>query len=50
VESSSPHSRASTTRIRSIQAGHQMHLPKPFEPLELLALIASFSGHYDKAQ
>jgi len=37
-------------RIRSIQAGYQMHLPKPFEPLELLALIASFSGHYDKKE
>ena len=34
-------------RIRSIQAGYQTHLPKPFEPLELLALIASFNGRYE---
>ena len=37
-------------RIRSIQAGFQTHVPKPFEPLELLALIASFSGHYETGQ
>jgi signal transduction histidine kinase/ActR/RegA family two-component response regulator len=34
-------------RVRSIQAGYQTHLPKPFEPGELLALIASLSGRYD---
>ncbi|MDB5385874.1 MAG: sensor hybrid histidine kinase [Planctomycetaceae bacterium] len=30
-------------RIRSIQAGYQTHLPKPIEPAELLAVIASLS-------
>jgi signal transduction histidine kinase len=34
-------------RVRSIQAGYQTHLPKPFEPGELLALIASLSGRYE---
>jgi DNA-binding response OmpR family regulator len=34
-------------RIRSIQAGYQTHLPKPFEPLELLALIASLNDRYN---
>ena len=37
----------SEDRVRSIQAGYQTHLPKPFEPGELLALIASLSGRYD---
>jgi signal transduction histidine kinase/CheY-like chemotaxis protein len=32
-------------RIRSIQAGYQIHLPKPVEPAELVAIIASLSGH-----
>lgn len=36
-------------RIRALQAGFQAHLPKPFEPMELVAMIASLSGHYDKA-
>ena len=35
-------------RIHSIQAGYQAHLPKPFEPLELLALVAGLSGQHDK--
>ena len=35
-------------RIHSIQAGYQAHLPKPFEPLELLALVAGLSGQQDK--
>lgn len=33
-------------RIRSIEAGYQAHLPKPFEPMELLSLIARLSGKY----
>lgn len=31
-------------RIRSIQAGYQVHLPKPVEPAELVAVIASLAG------
>ena len=31
-------------RIRSIEAGYQMHLPKPFETGELLAVVASLAG------
>jgi CheY-like chemotaxis protein len=34
-------------RIRSIQAGYQMHLPKPVEPAELIAVIAGLTGRYD---
>jgi CheY-like chemotaxis protein len=34
-------------RIRSIQAGYQMHLPKPVDPVELVAVIASLAGRYD---
>ena len=34
-------------RIRSIQAGYQMHLPKPVEPAELIAVIASLAGRYE---
>ncbi len=33
-------------RIRSLQAGYQSHLPKPIEPVELLAVIASLSERY----
>lgn len=33
-------------RIRSIQAGYQMHLPKPVEPAELIAVIANLAGRY----
>ena len=33
-------------RIRSIQAGYQMHLPKPVEPAELIAVIAGLAGRY----
>ncbi|MEO8166143.1 MAG: hypothetical protein ABI619_12180 [Betaproteobacteria bacterium] len=32
----------SDDRVRSIQAGYQAHLPKPFEARELLSLIAQF--------
>ncbi len=31
----------SEDRLRSIQAGYQVHLPKPVEPAELLAVIAN---------
>ncbi len=34
----------SDDRIRSIQAGYQAHLPKPFEARELMSLVASLSG------
>jgi signal transduction histidine kinase len=34
-------------RIRSIQAGYQMHLPKPVEPAELIAVIAGLAGRYE---
>jgi signal transduction histidine kinase len=33
-------------RIRSIQAGYQSHLPKPVEPSELLAVVASLAGRF----
>ncbi len=33
-------------RMRSIQAGYQTHLPKPVEPAELLAVIASLTGRF----
>lgn len=35
-------------RIRSIQSGYQTHLPKPVEPAELVAVVASLAGRYDK--
>jgi signal transduction histidine kinase len=31
-------------RIRSIEAGFQRHLPKPVEPAELIAVVASLAG------
>ncbi len=34
----------SDDRARSIQAGYQAHLPKPFEARELLSLVATLSG------
>jgi signal transduction histidine kinase len=33
-------------RIRSIQAGFQAHLPKPVEPAELIAVVASLAGRF----
>jgi signal transduction histidine kinase/CheY-like chemotaxis protein len=36
-------------RIRAIQAGYQMHLRKPVDPAELIAVIASLAGRYDAA-
>ena len=38
----------SEDRIRSIQSGYQMHLPKPVEPAELVAIVASLAGRYQK--
>ncbi|MCE9557272.1 MAG: response regulator [Planctomycetes bacterium] len=34
-------------RIRSMQAGFQTHLPKPVDPRELIAVVASLAGRYD---
>jgi PAS domain S-box-containing protein len=33
-------------RIRSIHAGFQTHLPKPVEPAELIAVVASLAGRF----
>jgi PAS domain S-box-containing protein len=33
-------------RIQSLQAGFQMHLSKPVQPQELLAVVVSLSGRY----
>jgi PAS domain S-box-containing protein len=33
-------------RMRSIQAGFQSHLPKPVEPAELIAVVASLAGRF----
>lgn len=38
----------SEDHIRSIQADYQTHLPKPVEPAELLAVIASLTGWFEK--
>ena len=35
-------------RIRSAQTGYQTHLAKPVEPAELLAVIASLSGRFER--
>jgi PAS domain S-box-containing protein len=35
-------------RNRSAQSGYQMHLAKPVEPAELLAVIASLSGRFER--
>jgi signal transduction histidine kinase/ActR/RegA family two-component response regulator len=37
-------------RIRSIQAGFQVHLRKPVEATELIAVIASLAGRYESAE
>ena len=34
-------------RVRSIQAGFQMHLPKPVDPAELVTVIASLAGRFE---
>ena len=31
-------------RLRALQAGFQMHVPKPVEPTELMVVIASLTG------
>ena len=35
-------------RIRSAQTGYQTHLAKPVEPAELLSVIASLAGRYER--
>jgi len=32
-------------RIRTLRAGFQVHAPKPIEPIELIAVVASLVGH-----
>ena len=34
-------------RVRSIQAGFQMHLSKPVDPAELVTVIASLAGRFE---
>ena len=34
----------SEDRRRALMAGFQMHLPKPVEPAELVAVVSSLSG------
>ncbi len=34
----------SEDRIRALQAGFQMHMPKPLEPAELIAAVANLAG------
>jgi signal transduction histidine kinase/CheY-like chemotaxis protein len=36
----------SDDRVRSLQAGFQVHLAKPVTPAELLSVVASLAGHY----
>jgi signal transduction histidine kinase/CheY-like chemotaxis protein len=36
-------------RMRVLRAGFQIHLPKPVEPAELIAVVASLSGRHDSA-
>jgi signal transduction histidine kinase/CheY-like chemotaxis protein len=35
-------------RIRSAQTGYQTHLAKPVEPAELVAVVASLAGRYER--
>jgi CheY-like chemotaxis protein/nitrogen-specific signal transduction histidine kinase len=37
-------------RLRSLSAGFQMHLAKPVEPRELLAVVASLTGRFNHAK
>ncbi|HWC77619.1 MAG TPA: ATP-binding protein, partial [Blastocatellia bacterium] len=37
-------------RIRAVSAGFQMHLPKPVEPAELAAVVASLTGRTGKGK
>jgi signal transduction histidine kinase/ActR/RegA family two-component response regulator len=34
-------------RVRSLQAGFQMHLPKPVDPAELITVIANLAGRFE---
>lgn len=36
-------------RVRALTAGFQVHLPKPIEPIELVAVVASLSGRTGKS-
>ena len=31
-------------RVRALKAGFQVHVPKPIEPVELVAVVASLAG------
>jgi CheY-like chemotaxis protein len=35
-------------RVRALDAGFQWHLPKPIEPSELVAVVASLTGRVTK--
>ena len=37
-----------TDRIRALESGFQMHVPKPVEPAELMMVIASLTGRSSK--
>jgi CheY-like chemotaxis protein len=34
-------------RVRSIQAGFQMHLPKPVDPAELVTVTSSLASRFE---
>jgi CheY-like chemotaxis protein len=34
-------------RMRVLRAGFQIHLPKPIEPAELIAVVANLVGKHD---
>ena len=36
-------------RVRALHAGFQVHVPKPVEPVELIAVVASLTGRTAKA-
>jgi CheY-like chemotaxis protein len=38
----------SEDRLRALAAGFQMHVPKPVEPVELAAVVASFAWQTGK--
>ena len=35
-------------RMKVLQAGFQIHLPKPVEPTDLIAVVANLSGRHQK--
>jgi CheY-like chemotaxis protein len=37
----SPHTPAVEDRVRALKAGFQVHVPKPVEPAELVAVVGS---------